>query len=110
MHMHPSSTQISFVTYLPFVTWLNCIVKLELQNPMICILGAFNVSIQRNDFRWEFIRRAKAWREQKWPRCTGGVGRPSSYLLSLLVIKAYETAQKRVGVFSMLSPESLAYQ
>lgn len=62
------------------------------------------------DFRREFIKRARAWRDQKWPLCTGGKGRPSSYLLSLLVIRCYEDCHKRLGAFSSLSPDTLAWQ
>lgn len=39
----------------------------------------------------EYIRKAKAWRNKMWPVETGGAGKPSSYLISLLVLKAYET-------------------
>ena len=38
----------------------------------------------------EYIRRAKAWRNREWMGSTKG--RPSSYLISLLVVKAYEIA------------------
>ena len=38
----------------------------------------------------EYIRRAKAWRNKMWPKEQGGAGKPSSYLMSLLVLKAYE--------------------
>ena len=37
----------------------------------------------------EYIRRAKAWRNRVWGQIPDG--RPSSYLMSLLVVKAYET-------------------
>ncbi|XP_064392628.1 2'-5'-oligoadenylate synthase 1-like isoform X1 [Halichondria panicea] len=67
-----------------------------------------NQATRRGNFCREFIRRAKAWRALKWRQCTGGRGRPSSYLLSLLVIHAYENAHKTLGVFSTLSPETLA--
>lgn len=40
-----------------------------------------------------FIRQAKKWRDDKWPEDEGGEGRPSSYLISLLVIKAFNIAQ-----------------
>ena len=39
----------------------------------------------------EYIRKAKAWRNKMWPIETGGAGKPSSYLMSLLVLRAYET-------------------
>ncbi len=65
---------------------------------------------QRQDCRREFIQRAKVWREIKWPPCTEVKGRPSDYLLSLLVLKAYEDALKRLGVFSALSPDTMAHQ
>ena len=39
----------------------------------------------------EYIRRAKAWRNSVWSR-SGMHGRPSSYLMSLLVVRAYENA------------------
>ena len=39
----------------------------------------------------EFIRRAKAWRNsQEW----GDRGKPKSYLLSVLVLRAYEIARE----------------
>ena len=38
----------------------------------------------------EYIRRAKAWRNKMWPIEQGGAGKPSSYLMSLLVLRAYE--------------------
>ena len=39
----------------------------------------------------EYIRRAKAWRNRMWPKNEEGEGRPKSYLMSLLVVEAYET-------------------
>ena len=66
--------------------------------------------LQTQNFRREFIRRAKAWRDLKWPRNTSGMGRPKTYLLSVLVLYAYDSAQKRLGVFSSLSPETMAWQ
>ena len=39
----------------------------------------------------ESIRRAKAWRNENWE--DGECGKPKSYLLSLLVAKAYEMCQ-----------------
>ena len=47
----------------------------------------------------EFISRAKAWRNKKWPKSTGGSGRPKSYLISLLVLRAYETASTKVSAY-----------
>ncbi|CAI8023927.1 2'-5'-oligoadenylate synthase 1A [Geodia barretti] len=41
----------------------------------------------------EYIRRAKAWRNKYFGADVPG--RPSSYLMSLLVVKAYETANRR---------------
>jgi hypothetical protein len=43
----------------------------------------------------EYIRRAKAWRNRVWS--IDKIGRPSSYLISLLVVKAYETAGQFAG-------------
>ena len=43
----------------------------------------------------EYIVRAKAWRNRLWPKSEGGRGRPSSYLISLLVLRAYENQQSR---------------
>lgn len=43
----------------------------------------------------EFIKRAKAWRNQKWPKSRPGAGKPKSYLVSLLVLRAYENARDR---------------
>ena len=37
----------------------------------------------------DYIRRAKAWRNSVW---SGKDGRPSSFLMSLLVVRAYENA------------------
>lgn len=62
------------------------------------------------DYRQEFVRRALAWRDQRWSRSTGGQGRPSTYLLTLLVLKAHEDARKRLGVFSTLCPDTMALQ
>ena len=41
----------------------------------------------------EYIRRAKAWRNREW--MGSNEGRPSSYLISLLVVKAYENADRQ---------------
>ncbi len=41
----------------------------------------------------EFIKRAKAWRNEKWS--LSKAGKPKSYLISLLVLKAYENARER---------------
>ncbi len=43
----------------------------------------------------ELIRRAKAWRNKEWPEGTYLTGRPKSYLVSILVLKAYELASKQ---------------
>ncbi|MCG8621465.1 MAG: hypothetical protein MJE68_05610 [Proteobacteria bacterium] len=42
----------------------------------------------------DFSKRAKKWRNDTWPKDSyyGGEGRPSSYLMSLLVVLAYEEA------------------
>ena len=40
----------------------------------------------------EFSKRAKKWRNDTWPKDSGGEGRPSSYLMSLLVVLAYREA------------------
>lgn len=45
----------------------------------------------------EFIRRAKAWRNKVWPKGVGGTGRPKSYLISVLVLRAYEKASTKVS-------------
>lgn len=42
----------------------------------------------------ELIRRAKAWRDGEWPEGERCIGRPKSYLISLLVVKAYEVAKQ----------------
>nr|CAB38027.1 2-5A synthetase [Geodia cydonium] len=42
-----------------------------------------------------FIRQAKKWRDDTWPEGKGCEGRPSSYLISLLVIKAYNIARSQ---------------
>jgi hypothetical protein len=41
----------------------------------------------------EYIKRAKKWRDEYWPKGVQGTGRPKSFLLELLVIEAYD----RVG-------------
>ena len=41
----------------------------------------------------EYIRRAKAWRNREWMR--SNEGRPKSYLISLLVVKACENADRQ---------------
>ena len=38
----------------------------------------------------EYARKAKEWRNEQWPEGSSGSGRPSSYLMSLLVVMAYE--------------------
>lgn len=38
----------------------------------------------------EYIRRAKIWRNGEWKK--DEIGRPSSYLMSLLVVRAFEIA------------------
>ena len=45
----------------------------------------------------EFAKRAKAWRNKKWPKSAGGKGRPKSYLICLLVLRAHEKASTIVG-------------
>ena len=49
----------------------------------------------------EYIRRAKAWRNNTWNDDESG--RPSSYLVELLVIKAYENGGR------IDSPQQYAY-
>jgi hypothetical protein len=65
-------------------------------------------SSQSKDLCRDLIKRAKAWRDHTWPRGSGGTGRPSSYLVSLLVAKAFENSQKKMGVFSTMNPDTLA--
>ena len=43
----------------------------------------------------EYIRRAKAWRNEKWPKGQVGTGRPKSFLLSLLVADAYRKSPSK---------------
>ena len=43
----------------------------------------------------ELIRRAKAWRNKEWPEGKLCTGRPKSYLISILVLRAYELALKQ---------------
>ena len=45
----------------------------------------------------ELIQRAKAWRNAQWGSTYPGMKKPKSYFLSLLVLKAYERAKKKVG-------------
>lgn len=63
---------------------------------------------QSKDLCRDLIKRAKAWRNHTWPRGSGGTGRPSSYLVSLLVAKAFENSQKKMGLFSTMNPDTLA--
>ncbi len=44
----------------------------------------------------EFIKRAKAWRNVKW--AGRKPGKPKSFLLSVIVLRAYETAEKMGGI------------
>ena len=44
----------------------------------------------------EYIRRAKAWMNREWGRSK--TGKPKSYLMSLLVVRAYENAQRQGSV------------
>ena len=48
----------------------------------------------------EFIRRAKAWRNKKWPKNERCYGRPKSYFLSVLVLRAYENAVAALGRYA----------
>ena len=43
----------------------------------------------------EYIKRFKAWRNRHWPKGKDAIGRPKSYLLSLLVIKAYNDSEDK---------------
>uniref|UniRef100_A0A1X7V266 2'-5'-oligoadenylate synthetase 1 domain-containing protein n=1 Tax=Amphimedon queenslandica TaxID=400682 RepID=A0A1X7V266_AMPQE len=43
----------------------------------------------------EYIKRFKAWRNLHWPKGQDAVGRPKSYLLGLLMIKAYEKSKDK---------------
>jgi hypothetical protein len=51
---------------------------------------------QTNQDIKEYIRRAKAWRNREWGRSK--TGKPNSYLMSLLVVRAYENAQHQGSV------------
>ena len=42
----------------------------------------------------EFIRRAKAWRNDVWEKVKDG--KPKSYLMSVLVLRAYEIAYRKL--------------
>ena len=55
--------------------------------------GALTISITFCQVK-EFIKRAKAWRNVKW--ANEKHGRPKSFLLSVLVLKAYEIAERRL--------------
>lgn len=41
----------------------------------------------------EYIKRFKAWRNQNWPKGGDTRGRPKSYLLGLLMVRAYEKSR-----------------
>ncbi len=43
----------------------------------------------------ELIRRAKAWRNKEWPEGKQCIERPKSYLISILVLRAYELGLKQ---------------
>ena len=43
----------------------------------------------------EYIKRFKAWRNHHWPKGRDAIGRPKSYLLSLLMIKAYNESEDK---------------
>lgn len=43
----------------------------------------------------EFIKRAKAWRNSVWERVKEG--KPKSFFLSVLVLRAHELARKKLG-------------
>ena len=45
----------------------------------------------------ELIRRAKAWRNVTWKHEDGKSEKPKSYLISLLVIKAYSEVASNKG-------------
>ena len=50
----------------------------------------------------EYIKRAKAWRNKEWADGDGGM--PKSYLLSLLVVKAYEMCRENSNPRQDLDP------
>ena len=75
---------------------------------MVVVEVCVSVHLQSKDLCGDLIKRAKAWRDHTWPRGSGGTGRPSSYLVSLLVAKAFENSQKKMGVFSTMNPDTLA--
>ena len=45
----------------------------------------------------EFIKRAKAWRNDTWETQRLSEGKPKSYLLSCIVLRGYEKALPKVG-------------
>lgn len=45
----------------------------------------------------EFVMRAKAWRNSEWRKEKSLTGRPKSYLMTILVVRAYEKAAIKVG-------------
>ena len=44
------------------------------------------------------IRKAKEWKNAEWPKDQEGEGRPSSYLMSLLVVAAYDQVKRITNV------------
>ena len=45
----------------------------------------------------EYIKRAKAWRNAKWPSSQTVDGRPKSFLLGLLVVEAFQRSVHKDG-------------
>ena len=58
---------------------------------IVCVCTIYDTAIWKQVK--EYIRRAKAWRNRMW--ANGGEGKPSSYLMSLLVLEAYETKGRK---------------
>ena len=60
-------------------------------NKLVIIYNIINISHNMQHFQVkEYIKRAKAWRNNKW--MNNSHGKPKSYLISLLVVGAYERA------------------
>ncbi len=58
---------------------------LSTTNPLIMILYQAK----------EYIKRAKAWRNERWPKSKSRGGRPKSFLLGLLVADAYRKSHNK---------------
>ena len=69
-----------------------CILSLRLPN-LILLVNAFN-DFEKTKKVKELVKRAKAWRNQAWS--SDPTGKPKSYLIAVLIVRAFERASKTI--------------